>query len=104
MNDTSPVEKPVFTLSGAFKKMGDKVQESFGSLAETFNDNVSTVSETSKMEIRESVPRMPWNDVHASVSGSAARDVASHIVQVRELCDVCEHSFHFLSPLLFVYC
>ena len=74
----SSSQKTGFSFSNALKF----VQESFGALADSFADNASVISEKSKMEIRETYPRMPWNDVQASISGSAARDVASHIVQV----------------------
>lgn len=57
------------------------IADSLGGLADSFNDNFSVIAEQSKLEIRETYPRMPWHDCHTCVSGSAARDVASHIVQ-----------------------
>jgi hypothetical protein len=33
--------------------------------------------------LRDMVPRMPWHDIHAFVGGIAARDIASHFIQVK---------------------
>jgi hypothetical protein len=38
------------------------------------------------LEPRETVPRMGWHDIQASVTGLVARDVASHFVQVITSC------------------
>ena len=68
-------------IGRAFNLAKDTIADSLGGLADSFNDTYSVIAEQSKLEIRETYPRMPWHDCHACVSGAAARDVASHIVQ-----------------------
>jgi hypothetical protein len=41
------------------------------------------LKKSSYWETRDLYPRMGWHDVHAGISGRAARDVASHFIQVR---------------------
>jgi hypothetical protein len=40
------------------------------------------LKKSSYWETRDLYPRMGWHDVHAGISGRAARDVASHFIQV----------------------
>jgi hypothetical protein len=57
-----------------------------------FSDTINTHIETLKSgavtrregnrPVREMIPRMPWHDIHASVSGVVARDLSAHFVQV----------------------
>ena len=51
-------------------------------------DAISENKTPQRVMLRETHPRMPWHDLHSAVSGAAARDVASHFIQVR-LCLVC---------------
>lgn len=71
-------EKPKSALSTAMKF----VANSWNALTESLAETYSVLSEKSKIELRETHPRMPWHDCHAAVSGAAARDVASHFIQV----------------------
>lgn len=87
------VAVPSSSSSGgsAFDKMLAVMKSGVGALADTISDSINDLADSmtesaqiadeSKLEVRETFPRMPWNDVHAAVSGSAARDVASHVVQ-----------------------
>lgn len=49
---------------------------------EHYNSVVAQKKGGNTLEPRELYPRMPWHDVQASVTGLAARDCASHFVQV----------------------
>lgn len=73
------------------------VTKASGSTFEYFSNSISGVASqlaqasTSKVKkhrvdemdvIREAYPRMAWHDLQAAITGEAARDVASHFVQV----------------------
>lgn len=40
-------------------------------------------------DVRELFPRTGWHDVHSSVNGLVARDIASHFIQVRIYLQLC---------------
>ena len=63
--------------------------ESIGNLSDTVKANFDTMRSEMALErvrldeIREGIPRMPWHDIQACVTGVAARDIAAHFVLVR---------------------
>lgn len=76
-------------FSDAFTAHMDVIGVHMDMFSDTINTHIETLKAgaiNSRREanrpLREMIPRMPWHDVHASVSGVAARDLASHFVQV----------------------
>ncbi len=55
-------------------------------------DPLKSQKSTQPPETRDLYPRMAWHDVQSAISGRAARDVASHFVQVRDI----PHNVSFL--------
>ena len=83
------------TASSNFGYLRNYVSDVTSSLM-TFASSAATAayggeSGMQRLPIRETHPRMPWHDLHAAVSGVAARDVASHFIQVCKtlLCYAC---------------
>lgn len=62
--------------------------ESIGNLSDTVKANFDTMRNEIAAEkvraddLREGIPRMPWHDIQACVTGVAARDIAAHFVLV----------------------
>lgn len=62
------------------------IGDMFASAVDSFNRGVDNLLEEMNkpkvtIPIRDLYPRMPWHDVHSSVTGPAARDVAMHFIQ-----------------------
>jgi hypothetical protein len=98
-------------ITSSFYSVTERVS-SFTSQAQSFiNNYVEQTYTTKKMkasnywETRDMYPRMGWHDVQAVVSGNAARDVASHFVQVNTEINFLSFIFLFFSSdgIIIVY-
>lgn len=83
------------TYQSTVSSVMDGLQQSRSTLAQTvdyfstqfrvYKEQVSSFQRATKkassLEQRDLFPRMPWHDVQAAISGSAARDLAAHFVQ-----------------------
>jgi hypothetical protein len=78
--------------------------QTFSALSEAINthadiitahiENMSTDTNIINQPLREVIPRMPWHDVHACLSGLSVRDMACHFVQVQSIIIKIFSKFH----------
>jgi len=52
---------------------------------------------------RMTTPRMPWHDIHSTVFGKSARDVARHFIQRWNFTKVCVSLAYLTSSWLFIW-
>lgn len=79
---SSGVSSSVSYLSDQFKSYSSQAT----TIIKNYRDQMQTVKKLKKSgywETRDLYPRIAWHDVQAVISGSAARDVASHFIQVK---------------------
>ncbi len=74
-NDQS-VSSKLASLTHTMKGLWNEVTSNIMSLASAHTQQLP------RKALRETHPRMPWHDLHAGISGPAARDVANHFIQV----------------------
>jgi hypothetical protein len=67
--------KSISSIGNMFVSAVDSFNRGVDSLLEEMNKPKLTIP------IRDLYPRMPWHDVHCSVTGLAARDIAMHFIQ-----------------------
>lgn len=70
---SSPIN-PVNDESGT---VSDKISSWLKGISEAFEDKNTKITNS---QLREQYPRMPWHDVHSSVTGLPARDLGAHFV------------------------
>ena len=81
-NDTESTEEE---RSGSVIAIGDINNSGSSKLqskqAKDRHNTFTDFSSTGELDIRDQYPRSGWHDVHTSLNGSAARDVANHFVE-----------------------
>lgn len=84
-------DRPASSSSQSSAALSDMPSRERSSIMDTLNSALSNIRSSVKgsckdtadsLELRDMIPRMPWHDVTASFSGTAARDVAAHFIQV----------------------
>jgi hypothetical protein len=71
----------LFSFSETMASYASQAKAAMNSYKEQYITS-QRLKKSSYWETRDLYPRMGWHDVHAGISGRAARDVASHFIQV----------------------
>ncbi len=78
----SGLETGIVASKSSIRSSIEFISSQIQTAKEHYNSVVAQKKAGNTLEPRELYPRMPWHDVQASVTGLAARDCASHFVQV----------------------